>query len=351
MFTELTTRLLDTLAGPHGVDRYLELVRPTWTLHEARGEVLAVRRPTAGSVTLTVRPNGAWTGARAGQFVTVAVAIDGVRHARPYSPAGAEGAREIELTVKAHHEGLVSRHLYAHARPGMVLGLSAAAGDFVLPAARPQAVLLVSGGSGITPVMAMLRTLCAERHGGPVTFLHYAPTEDDVAYAAELADLAAGHPNVRVVTVATRRDGHLTADALRALVPDLAAAEAFVCGPPGLLDAARAIWAQAGQEARLHVESFRGPEIVLPAGEAEGEVAFTRAGASAPNSGAVLLEQAEAAGLAPEHGCRMGICFSCTCRKTTGSVRNVLTGEVSSAPDEDIRICVSVPVGDVALDL
>ena len=84
---------------------------------------------------------------------------------------------------------------------------------------------------------------------------------------------------------------------------------------------------------------------------AEGIVSFAAAGREAANSGLPLLEQAEDAGLAPDHGCRMGICNTCTCRKRAGTVRNIVTGEVSSAGEEQIRICVSVPLGDVALDL
>ena len=78
---------------------------------------------------------------------------------------------------------------------------------------------------------------------------------------------------------------------------------------------------------------------------------FERSGVEAPNDGATLLEQAEAAGLSPEFGCRMGICFSCVSRKTSGSVTNVLTGETSTLPDEDIRICVSRPDDTCTLDL
>ena len=100
---------------------------------------------------------------------------------------------------------------------------------------------------------------------------------------------------------------------------------------------------------RLRVEYFKPPRT--SAGTAEGDVVFSRAGQTAANSGASLLEQAEALGLRPEFGCRMGICFSCTRTKTAGTVRNVLTGEESSLPDEEIRICVSAPVGDCVVDL
>ena len=80
-------------------------------------------------------------------------------------------------------------------------------------------------------------------------------------------------------------------------------------------------------------------------------MSFARAGERVPNNGRSLLEQAEQAGLSPAFGCRMGICHTCTCRKTAGAVQNLVSGEISSAEDEDIQICVSVPAGDVELDL
>jgi stearoyl-CoA 9-desaturase NADPH oxidoreductase len=80
-------------------------------------------------------------------------------------------------------------------------------------------------------------------------------------------------------------------------------------------------------------------------------VTFARSGRSAPNSGRTLLEQAEAAGLTPEHGCRMGICFSCTSVKKAGCVRDARNGEVSAEEDEEIQLCVRVPVGDVTIDI
>ena len=114
--------------------------------------------------------------------------------------------------------------------------------------------------------------------------------------------------------------------------------------------AVRELHKQRGLLDRLHVEEFA-PEITAVPGEATGTVRFATSDAQVDNSGATLLEQAEAAGLTPEYGCRMGICFSCVCTKSEGTVRNVLTGEESSLPDEDIRICVSAPVGSCAVDL
>jgi ferredoxin-NADP reductase len=354
----LGSGLVDILTGPHGVDRYVEIVRPAATLRDLRAEVVRVRRMTSDSVTLTLAPNDLWRGFEPGQFVRVTVEVDGVRRSRCYSPASSahdDGA--FELTVKTHHAGEVSRYLRDRAETGLALGLDHAAGDFRLPADRPANLLLISGGSGITPVMSMLRTLCAEGHTDPITFLHYAPTRRDALYTSELDDLAARHRNVRMLRAYTRAPGgslrgHFGREHLELAVPRHAECETFVCGPPGLMDAARALWAQDDIEDRLHVESFVAPSLApAESGAAEGTVSFAASGLSAANDGRTLLDQAEAAGLSPETGCRMGICHSCTCRKTAGSVRNLLTGEVSSGEEADIQICVSAAVGDVALDL
>jgi stearoyl-CoA 9-desaturase NADPH oxidoreductase len=355
----LGSPLVDVLTAPHGVDRYLELVRPAWTLRDPRARVVDVTRQTADSVTLTLRPNEVWQGFRPGQFVQVAVEIDGVRRTRCYSPACSvrAGAGPIELTVKVHSDGLVSRFLNEHARPGLVVGLSQAQGDFFLPPERPPHVLMISGGSGITPVMSMLRTLRDERHAGPITFLHYAPTPELALYRPQLDAIAANRPNIRVVRAYTRSpgagelDGHFTPAQLRTAEPNYAQAETFACGPPPLLEAVRAAWASEDLDERLHVESFLPPALTIRSDEAQGTVHFAQTELSEPNDGRTLLEQAESAGLSPEFGCRMGICHSCACRKTAGRVRNVRTGDVSSHDEEEIQLCISVPAGDVALDL
>jgi stearoyl-CoA 9-desaturase NADPH oxidoreductase len=353
----LRSNLLEALAYPHGVDRYVELVRPLLVKRDVRAEVTAVRRQTHKSVTLTLRPNENWRGLRAGQFVGLSVEIDGVRETRPYSPAGSQHAAggELELTVSTHPEGRVSRYLRDRARPGMIVGLTQAEGDFVLGDPRPERVLLISGGSGITPVMAMLRTLCDEGFAGEIGFLHYARSREFALYGAELDRLSDRNEGVRVARGFTRGrglplTGRFRREHLRAVVCDHSDAATFVCGPPALIDSVRAVWARDGL-AEPAVETFTAPALTFDTDGAEGFVSFAASGRRAANSGLPLLEQAEDAGLAPEHGCRMGICNTCSCRKTSGTVRNVLTGETSTAPDEQIRICVSVPVGDVALDL
>jgi stearoyl-CoA 9-desaturase NADPH oxidoreductase len=354
----LGSGMLDLLAGPPGIDGYLEQIRPAWAVRDPRAEVIADHRRTPDSVTLSLRANLAWDGFEAGQFVQVAVAIDGSRRTRCYSPASVAGSgRSLELTVKAHPEGLVSNFLIENARPGMVLGLGPAEGDFRLPPERPERILLISGGSGITPVISMLRTLCAEGHEGPISFLHYAPDPELAIYREELERIAVAHPNVRLVRSYTRApgagevDGHFRPGHLDEIDPDYAAAETFACGPPALLDAVRELWEGQDLEPRLHIESFVPPTLAPASGVPEGSIHFEGSDVRIPNSGAALLEQAESAGLSPASGCRMGICHTCSCRKTAGTVRNLSTGELSSSDVEEIQICVSAPVGDVVVDL
>jgi len=347
---------LDAFAGPHGLDAYLEQIDPLLVRGECRAEVSRAARLTPESVTLTLRPNRAWRGFEAGQFVRVAAEIDGIRHERCYSPSSAEGRGELEITVKRHPEGLVSNFLVDRATPGMVLGISAAEGDFRLPRRRPDSVLLIGGGSGLTPLTAIVRTLLAEGYERPVALLHYAPDPERAIYGQELARLAAAHPNFKLLRSYTRApglgevDGHFSPAHLPEADPCFTEAETFACGPPSLLDAVRGTWAN-GLEHRLHVESFVPPTFV-PVGEAgEGAIRFAESGVEVENSGASLLEQAEAAGLQPAYGCRMGICHSCTCRKTAGTHKNLITGEVSSAPGEEIQLCVSAALGDVSIEL
>jgi stearoyl-CoA 9-desaturase NADPH oxidoreductase len=343
----LGSNLVDLLTGPHGVDRFTELVAPTWTLGEARARVVDVHRTTPRSVTLTLAANDSFTSAhavKAGQYVNLTVDIDGRRHTRCYSPANAEGSPHLELTIGRHDGGLVSNYLYERARRGMVVGLAGAGGDFVLAAKRPRRILFVSGGSGITPVMAMLRTLIAEGHRGEIAFVHYARTAAEACYRDELAAL----PRVRVLHGYTRSDdgdlvGRFGPEHLAAALPSPDVV--FVCGPTALVEA---VWEHCEN---VHTESFVAPVFEAPANPSGGRITFADSGVDVVDDGRPLLEQAESAGLTPANGCRMGICHTCTRRKTAGTVRNLTTGAVSTAPDEDIQICVSVPVGDVDLSL
>lgn len=353
----LGSPLVNALTAPHGVDRFLEPFNPMWSVDQVKARVVAVARSTADSVSLRMRPNHRWAGFVAGQYVRVQVEIGGVRRSRCYSLSDAESALDglIEITVKRQHDGLVSAYLNQHARVGMVVGLSQAEGEFVLPQAPSASLLLIAGGSGITPIMAMLRSLDRCAHAGAVSLLYYVRGAADTIFAAELSALFASQPHWTLRVVRTREAGgaRFGAAQVDALIPDMRAADIYVCGPAELIDAVSALCAERGCESRLRLERFTAAPKALPAdpNTLSGELRFIRSERYAANDGRSLLDQAEAAGLRPESGCRMGICHSCTCRKTAGVVRDLRSGQLSSAGEEDIQICVTAAVGDVTLDL
>lgn len=351
----LRSRAVAALTSPHGVDRYLEQLNPMWAAHEVRARIVDVHREVdvpghPAVATITLQPTSTWRGHRAGQHVQLGVEVDGARRTTRVfsvsSPESRPGDR-FTITLRANPDGVVSRFLTERARPGTMVHLSQAEGEFTLPAHVPEHVLLISGGSGITPVMSMLRTLQRRTHRGRITFLHYAQSPAHQIYAAELDEIRRSGHGIDVHLLHPELgDPNLSPAYLERLVPGHRDVPTWACGPAPMIEAVQA--AYAGSDA-LRVEYFRPPRVGT--GAEGGELVFERSGRTATNSGASLLEQAEAAGLTPEFGCRMGICFSCTARKTEGTVRNVLTGAESSLPGEDIQICVNAPVGDCVVDL
>jgi stearoyl-CoA 9-desaturase NADPH oxidoreductase len=330
----LLTALANALSAPHGIDRYLEVLNPVWSTTAVRARIVQRIPETSDATTLVLQPNRLWSGHRAGQYVRVSVDIGGVRHTRCYSISSSQHRDDgcITITVKAC--GRVSNHLAFAAQPGDVLTLSLAEGDFVLPDERPSRLLFISGGSGVTPVMSVLRTLRDEGYTGDVTFLHYARTADAVIFGEEIS-----RSGVRVIFMI---DKVFAPEHLDAIEP----CETFLCGPEPMMALVR-----PAVRGPLHEERFTGPALAPATNDAGGAIFFRNSNLKKPCDGRSLLEQAEAAGLHPEHGCRMGVCHGCTRTKYSGTVRDLRTGAISSAPDQDIQICVHAPIGDVTLDL
>lgn len=349
------SRALGVLTQPYSPSRWTELVNPLWA-DEDRARVTAVRRETDDVLTVTLQPAPGWPGHRAGQHTVLRVDVDGVRYARAFTLASsAHRTDTVELTCKAYPDAVVVPHLRDRAEPGMVVGLDRPTGDVVLPAERPDHLLCVVGGSGITPAMAMLRTLRDEDHAGRVTFVQFARTSADVLFADELRELATLLPGLSVHTVCTREDAgplhgrRLDKALLDEVAPGWTDATSLVCGPVPMLEAAEEIWTGALAE-RLLVERFRPKPLVIP-DDVTGTITFSRSQVRTENDGRTLLEQAEDAGLAPEFGCRMGVCHTCDVPKLHGATRDVRNDEVDTGERDRIQPCVAVALGDVDLHL
>ena len=356
--TALVSKPVRALTSPHHPDHYLERLHPLATAEAVRARVVDVRRETGAASTVELQANGAWRGFEPGQHVEFGVEVDGTRKVRVFSVSSSAHLhdRRFTVSVKAHPDGYVSQFLHRDLERGTIVYLSQAQGEFVLPDPVPDDLLLISGGSGITPVMSMVRTLKDRGHAGHVTFLHYARSRTDEMFTADLDALSS--LNIDVVRIYTREPapgaqlrGRFHIDHLKHLGIDPTETLTYVCGPAGLIASVRDTYTDLGAADRLRLEYFKVPSVDLEAADATGTLSFDTSGSEAANTGATILEQAEAAGLSPEYGCRMGVCNTCAVKKLSGAVRHVVSGEVCANTDETIKICVNVPVGDVAVAL
>lgn len=337
---------------------WLAELDPTLSLDQTRARVVRIVDETDDTKTFLLQPNRSWRGHRAGQYVSVQVEIDGVRVRRCYSIASAPHQRDhIAITVKRIPGGRVSTWLHDKLSLGDVVELGSAAGDFVLPTPLPTKLLLLSGGVGITPVMSILRDLSARDAIRDVVFVHYTRRRDSVIFGAELEALAHRHPGLRVCVVADddnpQRGGFDEAH-FAAQVEDYAERATFLCGPAALMDRAEWMWRKAAAAARVRRERFApAPRPAATTGNVGGaQVELVRSARQVVARGdGSLLDQLERAGETPTYGCRMGICHTCKCRKRRGTVENLITGELSSDPDEDIQLCISAARSDLELEL
>lgn len=347
-------KLAARITTPLLPDDYLHLANPLWSARELRGRVVDVRRETEDSATLVIKPGWGFNfDYQPGQYIGIGLLIDGRWRWRSYSltssPATSASARTVTITVKAMPEGFLSSHLVAGVEPGTVVRLAAPQGNFVLPDPAPASILFLTAGSGITPVMSMLRTLVRRNQIGDIVHLHSAPTEADVMFRGELAVLANEHPGYRLQLRETRTRGRLDLSLLDREVPDWRERQTWACGPEGMLNAAERVWSAAGIGEQLHLERFAVSKAA-PAG-AGGMVTFARSGRSIDADAATsLMDAGEAAGVQMPFGCRMGICQSCVVGLVEGHVRDLRTG-AEHEPGTRVQTCVSAASGDCVLDI
>ena len=353
--SKLTTPLLP--------DDYLTLLNPLWSSRELRGRVEKVVPETEDAATLVIRPGWGWRyDHRPGQYVGIGVQVDGKFQWRSYSVSSAPlrsyqlgSGRTIAITVRAMPEGLLSSHLVKGLEPGSIVRLALPEGDFVLPDPPPDRMLFLVGGSGVTPVMAMLRTLDRRsRENGramPDVVLHYSsPTEERMIFRREIADLEERHDSMRVHRLYTDTDGMLELADLDDLCPDWRERETYACGPGPMLDAITEHFEAADLEDRLHLERFS-LDLGGDGGEG-GTITFRNSGRTAETDGATtVLEAGEEAGIGMPFGCRMGICHTCTLTLVSGKVRDLRNGDEFDSPNEPVQTCVTTAVGECTLDI
>ena len=343
--------MMQTSYRPHWiredfVDYVLGQVNPMWTWQRVMARVEAIEPIADDMIKLTLSANKHFNPAliQAGQFVMLTVRIDGIQHQRAYSLVSSPDSKTLVFGIKK--QGRVSRYLADRAQVGDVIEISQASGEFTLND-TPAAKLFVSAGSGITPIVPMIKQALSGSNTDAVTLIYYSR---DPAFRAELEALAAQHPlfTLHIIVDSAEKPAFFNAEALDRLCPDANKRDTYVCAAPGLMKATRLLWAERGWSNRIKQESFL--PITVDENATAVPVTFRRSQRDFEAKGN-LLASAEAAGLKPAFGCRMGICNTCVCTKVSGTVRNLATGELNDQNNVQIKLCVSEAVSPVQIDL
>ncbi|MBY4209873.1 ferredoxin reductase [Rhodococcus fascians] len=347
-------RAVRSLFNPLRPDDYLSMINPLWTTRELRGKVERVVPEGSEAVSVYIRPGFEWQGHTPGQYVRLGVLIDGRYHWRAYSltsdPDPEDGL--VSVSPKLVPSGTVSPYLVGTIRTGDIVRLSEVEGEFTIPSPVPDKMVFISAGSGITPIISMLRALDHHDQVKDVVVVHSVHNREQLMFADTLEALEAKHDGLTVKLRITSDEGRMKASELDELVPDWREREAFCSGPGEHLDDLRSYWKDQGESERFHYESF---QPVIGGGDDAGEGGTVRFVNSEKDvecdGGTTILAAGEEAGLDLTYGCRIGICHTCVGTLRKGRLRDLRNGDISEPTGQAVRICVNTAEGDIEIDL
>jgi len=354
--------------GPSSVPRVQAVAAATSSFSDPMILQLAsITQQTPDSKTLRfVLPKGRTISLLPGQFLTFSFLFDGRKVVRSYSIcSSAARSGYVEITPKRMAQGCVSVFLNDRAAIGMSVEAAGPFGQFCLDDHRHRNIVLMAAGSGITPMMAMLRyidDICLETSA---TLLYSVRTERDVIFGRELEELQSRLKNFRYYVTLSRPHpgwtglhGHISPQLIESTVRDLSAQHFFICGPSSFMDSSRGILLGLGvAPEQILQESFGSPAPAIVSSTAPAEpgtaVEFVRTGkAGVVRGGQTLLEAAEEMGVAIPFSCRQGQCGTCKTKLLAGNVR--MDAETGLDPDSRaqgfVLLCVGRADGAVKLD-
>ncbi|MGW6454833.1 2Fe-2S iron-sulfur cluster-binding protein [Streptomyces sp. NPDC055078] len=298
-----------------------------------------------------------------GQFFTLVADVEGHPVRRAYSASSVPGATRLELTVKHVEGGRFSTHAHHGLRPGDRLAVRGPSGTFHAQAREPGHMVLIAAGSGITPMMSMMRTRLSDpAASGRIDLLYSSRRPEDIIFGDELSRWEKDHPDRLTVThVLTCRDGRLNAESIRQWVTGLPlsdSAQHYVCGPEPLMDTVQDVLRRLGvPDERTHQERFTGgttaPTVAAAPQEMRIEKDGSLVGTAVVEPGQTLLDAGLAAGLRMPYSCTVGNCGDCMVRMGGGEVtqpeHTCLTPEQKA--EGYVLTCVGCPLSKVTLEL
>ncbi len=238
-------------------------------------------------------------------------------------------------------------------RRGVIVRLGGVDGTFTLPDQLPAKLLFISAGSGITPIVSMLRSIDRGAGFTDVVHLHSARRAEDVMFGAELRNLDQRNPALRLHEQLTSQSGRMSPGDLERLCPDWRERDTYLSGPAGMIAAMTEHWQRLADRTRLHVEHFQ-PHLDGAPGQwgDGGTIHFRNSDVNAMSDGSQpILLAGEIAGATLPFGCRMGICHTCVARLRTGRIRDLRTGQVHGQEGELVRTCINAPEGGIEIEL
>jgi ferredoxin-NADP reductase/DMSO/TMAO reductase YedYZ heme-binding membrane subunit len=313
-----------------------------------------------------------------GQFLTLRLNLDGRDVRRSYTIASSPTRTAYcELTIKREEQGYVSRYLHDVMREGAMFNVSAPAGRFTFTGAEAQAIVMIAGGVGITPLMAKIRYLTDIAWPGKIYLVYSVKTERDIIFRSELEELQRRFSNLRVDITLTRdasvrwtgMRGRLAATMLMRIVPDIAQARVHLCGPTEMVEPLKKALRELGvADEQMKAEAFGSPNwkrsagsTVLAPNESEhkngaaltSSIHFARSNKCLAGVGTrTVLELAESVGIALPYDCRSGVCGQCKTRLLSGSVGMAAEDALDPLDRANgvILACQATCRGDVVVD-
>ncbi len=356
----------------------IQMFVPHWSTDAYRAQVVAIRDEMTDMYSLVLKPQSGlldrdWPMFKAGQFIELMVEKEGSRTLRCFSisssPAYYEKTGLIELSIRIQQQGLITPWIRQQLNVGSLVNISAAQGEFVLPEAtlsshKAEKLLFIAGGSGITPFRSMLQQIASQHLNNQklnnnesqldIHLLYYSRDTKQVLFQQEFQQLEKEHDGLSISYVDSENEGFISADHLQKYCSDYYQRTTFICGPSPMIQQARKVLAELEVEQdKINFEFFGAAPVEIENSE-HGVVLFKASDktvVSEKDKISTLLEQAEAQGINPVSGCRMGVCHQCICKKKSGVVFNTRTQQYSDTGSEEIQLCISVAQGDVVLDL
>lgn len=342
-------------------DFWISEFNSLWTWQRPMARIVERHIEAKNTATLVLKPNKHFVGFKAGQHLNVTVDVNGVRLTRSYSLSDIPNHKGfLSITVKAIENGKVSGYLCHQIKVGDVIEIGQAFGEMTIHSPSSNPMVFLAAGSGITPLMALIRQLTANDLSHQVTLIYWAKNRAELCFVQELRQLDSQHKNFHVNFALTNETellaGELNrrpdAELLSNTIPNLDNSQVFACGNTGFVESIREL---IGQKAvSFQAESFTPPVFTNAVSSTVGTVRVQLQASQKTlelSAGQPLLNALEAQGIQVASGCRMGICNTCACGKLSGTTQDLTTGKLSTEPQSALRLCVARANSDLILDL